>query len=260
MPKNYNKDFHLPGTEYSRRETLKILGTTATAIAACTAFPSGLSAATSASTQTEKPLEAVDFGSASRLAAPDTGTGPYYFDLKRMRRVIHEDRLGLPLRIGVSVTDADCRPQEGILVDLWHCDALGYYSGYDGDPDLPPPRSMSALPVDNSDTFCRGIQSSNAEGIVEFESIYPGWYNARAPHIHVYLHLDNNVFVTSQFLFPQEISTGIYRMETPYNSRPIPHTNNDKDFLTRMSKGTAMFEVSKESDGYLAIVTILIDN
>ena len=36
-----------------------------------------------------------------------------------------------------------------------------------------------------SQTFLRGIQTTNANGEVVFTTIYPGWYQGRATHIHV---------------------------------------------------------------------------
>jgi hypothetical protein len=34
-------------------------------------------------------------------------------------------------------------------------------------------------------TFLRGIQTTNSDGNVTFTTIYPGWYQGRATHIHV---------------------------------------------------------------------------
>ena len=57
--------------------------------------------------------------------------GPFYFDPRQMRRDITEGRLGVPLRLHLTVVDADrCEPIKGALVDVWHADAKGLYSGF----------------------------------------------------------------------------------------------------------------------------------
>src|SRR2546421_7956277 len=64
---------------------------------------------------------------------PQSIEGPYYLDPRLVRAQIAEDRPGVPLRVDLRVIDgATCKPSERARVDLWHADAQGIYSGYDG--------------------------------------------------------------------------------------------------------------------------------
>lgn len=83
----------------------------------------------------------------------------------------------MPLRVVLDVLDAQsCRPLSGMRVDLWHADARGEYSGFDGQGD-------SDRISTRGRTFLRGSQPSDTRGRVVFETIYPGWYDGRAAHI-----------------------------------------------------------------------------
>jgi protocatechuate 3,4-dioxygenase beta subunit len=53
-------------------------------------------------------------------------------------------------------------------VDVWHCDALGVYSG------------VRDFRFDTSgQKFLRGYQTTDERGEVRFLTIYPGWYVGR---------------------------------------------------------------------------------
>ena len=84
--------------------------------------------------------------------------GPFYFDVDQIRSDIREDREGAELRLGVRVRDAAaCEPLADAVVDVWHCDATGNYSA-------------------EGETYLRGAQVTNKDGVAEFTTIYPGWY------------------------------------------------------------------------------------
>jgi protocatechuate 3,4-dioxygenase beta subunit len=101
--------------------------------------------------------------------------GPYYLDRARVRGDITEGKPGVPLRLALRVTDADpsCTPIAKAVVDVWHCDALGIYSGYAGAAVAP----THVQPVDDK-TFLRGTQPTDAAGDAQFRTIYPGWATA----------------------------------------------------------------------------------
>src|SRR6202167_4537387 len=62
---------------------------------------------------------------------PEQEEGPYYIDDEKLRRDITEDRPGVPLKLRLAVVDAArCMPLQNAAVDIWHCDALGVYSGF----------------------------------------------------------------------------------------------------------------------------------
>ena len=66
------------------------------------------------------------------VLTPQATEGPFYFDANQIRQDIVEDRVGAPLRMAVRVMRVDdgCAPLKDALVDLWHADAGGFYSGY----------------------------------------------------------------------------------------------------------------------------------
>jgi hypothetical protein len=127
--------------------------------------------------------------------------GPFYFDVDRVRSDIREDRRGSTLRLGVRVRDAaECEPIPNAVVDIWHCDAEGGYSGFEGEA---------------GETYLRGAQVTNREGIVEFTTIYPGWYPGRTVHIHAKVHLDKQTALTTQFYFDDTVSAHVF-VDDPY--------------------------------------------
>ncbi len=108
--------------------------------------------------------------------------GPYYVDTGLQRSDIREEREGIPLELTFNVSRIDagdistCGPLAGAVVDIWHCDALGEYSGV---------QDNAAGDFDTTEaTFLRGYQLTDDNGVARFTTIYPGWYQGRAVHIH----------------------------------------------------------------------------
>lgn len=57
-----------------------------------------------------------------------------------MRSDIRDGKEGVPSTLDIVLTNANsCAPRAGASVDIWHCDALGVYSGFAQMADLPPP-------------------------------------------------------------------------------------------------------------------------
>lgn len=198
--------------------------------------------------------------------APELTVGPFYIDGEKIRRDITEGKSGIPLRLRVTVLDSRrCTPLPNAAVDIWHCDARGYYSGYTAqDPDanfgpaeggpggsggprgggpdrVPPPGgTVWAPPPTDQMTFLRGLQFTDARGVAEFVTIYPGWYFGRSIHIHARVHVQGraqathyaggHVAHTGQFAFPDEMSDRI-AIEAPYRGRKLVRTHNDNDMV-----------------------------
>ena len=106
--------------------------------------------------------------------------------------------------------DSACKPLPDARVDIWHADASGIYSGYRGQPG-----NIST----EGETFMRGTQFADANGIVEFRTVYPGWYPGRTTHIHFKVFLDQASVLTGQIFFPDEVSDQVYATVAPYNER-----------------------------------------
>ena len=185
------------------------------------------------------------------VLTPRQTEGPFYFDPKQIRRDITEGQPGTPLQVALQVVEAGtCRPIQDALVDIWHTDVAGVYSGYarqgeQGDVDA------------TGETFLRGSQITAANGMVQFESIYPGWYPGRAVHIHFKVRFANRTAVTSQLYFPDEVTDRAYAA-APYNQRPQGWTTNATDGVLRGSPEdqSLLAAVAAAGAGYRASLTI----
>ncbi|MGB3138331.1 MAG: hypothetical protein WBB18_16100, partial [Nodosilinea sp.] len=105
---------------------------------------------------------------------PQQTEGPFFVDEGLSRSDIRSDpamgavKPGVPLTLQFQVSQVgndNCMPLAGAVVDVWHCDATGVYS------DVADRRASTV-----GQKFLRGSQVTNADGIVEFITIYPGWY------------------------------------------------------------------------------------
>jgi protocatechuate 3,4-dioxygenase beta subunit len=174
-----------------------------------------------------------DDAAACRQTAEET-EGPFYFDVDKIRSDIREDREGVTLRLGVRVRDAaECEPIANAVVDVWHCDAEGSYS-------------------EPGESYCRGAQVTNRDGIAEFTTVYPGWYPGRTVHIHAKVHLDRQTVLTTQFYFDDEFSTKVFEGDA-YASAAGRDAFNDSDGIYDPSLELTL---SDEDDGYLGLITL----
>jgi protocatechuate 3,4-dioxygenase beta subunit len=190
------------------------------------------------------------------VLTPQQEDGPFYFDPKLDRADITEGKTGVPLSLVLQIVEArDCAPLKGARVDIWHADAIGFYSGYPGQGD--------AHTVSTSDQhFLRGTQSTDDDGQVSFTTIYPGWYKGRTAHIHAKVFLDNKTVLTTQLYFPDALSEFIYKNVKPYNSRAHERdTVNATDYVVRVSGNdrTSFCNIKEETDRYVASLIIGVD-
>ena len=157
------------------------------------------------------------------VLTPELTEGPYYLDLDLMRRDITEGREGLAYDLSVEVVDADsCEPIEDAIVDVWHCDAEGVYSGTQGDDG----------------TFLRGVQVADGSGTATFRTIFPGWYTGRAVHIHLKVIQGGQTW-TGQLFFDDATLDQVYSLE-PYSSRGPADVPNSSDGIYEQSGGSTV--------------------
>lgn len=148
--------------------------------------------------------------------------GPFPLDRRFDREDITEGYPGHPLRLGFRVVDRDCRPAAGATVEIWHCDATGDYSAFTD--------NGGGKDESEGTTFLRGTRTANADGIVEFHTIYPGWYPGRAVHLHLTIQIADGTALTSQLYFDDDYTADVYS-EAPYAEFGIPDTATSVDFL-----------------------------
>lgn len=115
--------------------------------------------------------------------------------------------------------------------------------------------------------FLRGVQLTDAKGLVEFTTVYPGWYSGRAIHIHLKAHmgsLTGRVAHTGQFFFPEDLTEQVAKLE-PYAKRLSVHrTTQAEDHVFNEQHGaTQMLAIERlgktNAQGFLATVTVAVD-
>ena len=162
--------------------------------------------------------------------------GPYLRPGSLFRSDIREDRPGVPLELAIRVVDSfTCRPASDCLVDVWHCDAGGLYSGFrnivfDPDTQLPTDRF-----IDRQDrSYLRGHQVTGDDGIAKFTTIYPGWYYPRLTHIHVRVVARGQDWTTTdtQIYLPPDIEKAVFARE-PYSKRGANPIDARKDGVVK---------------------------
>lgn len=175
----------------------------------------------------------------SCVLSPEVTVGPYYVTGELVRQDVTDGQAGVPLTIDIQLIDTStCEPLPDILVDFWHCNSTGIYSGVvaDGNGDINDASNVNK-------TFHRGIQQTDSDGVLTFDTMYPGHYIGRAHHIHILSHQNaimqpNNTITggtvshVGQIYFDQDLSSSVEALE-PYASNKQPLTTNAEDmFLT----------------------------
>lgn len=222
------------GQILNRRDALKLLGIGSAAFLASCAAPD----ATSTLAPTSNPTVGVGSTQVSSTAGatldcvvrPELTIGPYFVDDQLNRSDIRSEpsdnsvTAGVPLTLNINVASVgnnSCTPIEGAQVDIWHCDAQGHYSGV-SDPGFD----------SSGQQFLRGYQLTDANGAVQFQTIYPGWYSGRAVHIHFTIRTkgadSQDYQFTSQFFFDDTLTDQVHALE-PYAGKGQRDIRNAAD-------------------------------
>jgi len=200
--------------------------------------------------------------------------GPYYLDGALFRKDITEGKKGVPLTVKLTVLDQteNCEPVKGAAVEIWHCDAWGYYSGYTttGPGGTSVPEESEDTSGANDKTYLRGYQTTGDDGVVEITTIYPGWYTPRTTHIHVKVHTggkkDDDTYEggkvnwTGQLFFDDKYGDEVYKTE-PYSQHVGTWTKLDDDMVYEGggAKGGLMTVTGSVAKGFTGTLTVGID-
>lgn len=249
------------GRILSRREVLTLLGVTGatTLLGACIPINSN----SSASGGNTSPASSGNGASATTadqatmcVVRPEMTEGPLFVDEDLNRSDLRPDpttgqisegaQFDLTIRVS-QLAQATCTPLAGIQVDLWHCDANGIYSDTD---------QLGFQTVGQK--FLRGYQVTDENGIAQFTTIYPGWYQGRTVHIHIKLRTADGYDFTSQLFFDDNFTDEVFAV-APYNNRGERHLRNADDGIFNGGGDQLMLAVNKAASGYNATFDIALD-
>ncbi len=202
-------------------------------------------------------IEACKKDSATEAAATTTGTGstagtasggcvvaptetegpfPTKVPASYVRSDITDGRVGYKLTVKILVTNnnKNCDVLANALVDIWHCDAEGNYSEYGG-------TGMQSTNY-QSVHFLRGRQTTDANGLVNFTTVFPGWYSGRATHIHAHIYNSAGVSLkVTQIAFPEGSGSAVAAVNG-YKKGMSGYTYNKTDNV--FSDDTAGVEIA----------------
>ncbi|MFF4562632.1 intradiol ring-cleavage dioxygenase [Streptomyces sp. NPDC001435] len=264
-------------TSLTRRRALAVTGGTVAAGGLAAAGYQSAFADTATDAETTATASATSTGGTCTQLMTSVTEGPYYLDGALVRRDITEGKSGVPLTLRLTVVDATdgCTPVPGAAVEIWHCDAWGYYSGYTtANPGGSAPAESEEGDSANDNTYLRGYQIANANGVVKFETIFPGWYTPRTCHIHVKVHTGGEkedgtyeggkVNHTGQLFFDDDVAEAIFALE-PYSKHSGSYTTLANDMVYDgggVTSGLLTLKAVHKSDpakGYKGFLTLGID-
>ena len=237
------------GKELSRRQAIGILAVAgAGAILGC-----GGGTKTTASTTTSTTTTA----NSSCTVTPEGEEGPYFVDDSAAgfaRSDIRSNldgsntQSGIPLTLSVSVYDSEngCVAMPNVQVDIWHCNASGVYSAEDVEDT-------------SGETWLRGYQLTDSNGLATFVTIVPGWYAGRTTHIHLRVRSSYDSTTTggtntTQLVFPQDVIDSISTTISPYSGEGTNPTTNASDhvYTGEVSGATLLTLTGDTSHGFTA--------
>ncbi len=165
------------------------------------------------------------------------------------RQDISEGVTGLPTRLAIRVVDDACNPVAGAIVDIWHCAPGGLYSGEDAN-EVCTEGDAAAI----AGRWFRGMLTTDAEGRVDFNTCFPGWYPGRAVHIHIQIRKGEDTWSTSQLFFDEALIADVYTTHPEYVGYGVPDRKNVGDgVLAGADPAPFVVESARMEDGSLQV-------
>src|SRR2546423_9613621 len=178
------------------------------------------------------------------VAKPELTVGPYFLDKQLDRSDLRVEpttkvvKPGAPLVLTFNVkqiANGQCTPLKDAMVDVWHCDAAGQYSGFND--------NMVGFNTVGQ-KFLRGYQVTDAGGLARFTTIYPGWDQGRTVHIHFKIRTPAQAALadqqtktyefTSQLFFDDAFTDRVFTRQ-PYAAKGQRDLRNSNDGIFQQS-------------------------
>lgn len=215
----------------------------------------------------DTPLDTLFTGNATCALVEETTIGPYFVAGELIRSDVTEGQEGVPLHLDIQFVDvADCSAVPELVVDIWHCNATGVYSGVSSE-------GQGGL----NSTFARGAQITDDDGVTQFDTVFPGHYTGRVTHIHILSTKDAQVLSNEtyeggvathigQLFFDPDLVSSVEAL--------APYTSNSQSFTDILDDSIAAGEAASDydifvdyallgdqpSDGILAWIVVGIDS
>lgn len=217
--------------------------------------------------------------SGSCVAATNVTRGPYFVDDRADSNITNDDvdasiqerldirsdtkgtggmQAGLPLMLAISVANYSsgaCTPISGAQVHIWHCNAQGEYS------DVQAGSNGNGANL-TDENFLRGYQFTDSNGLVNFTTIYPGWYSGRAVHIHVKVRIFDSTGkvtteATTQLFFDDATSSAVYAENSSYSRSGSRDTLNAVDNIYASEEPALLVSLTgTATTSYAGVVSI----
>lgn len=176
------------------------------------------------------------------------------------REDVSEGWAGIPVRLALKVVNASCEPIANATVKIWHTNLEGIYSGQTPNPSMCTGNDQELMAMN----FMRGVRTTDANGVVYFDTCFPGWYRGRAIHIHFQVKNGATSYRVSQLFFPEDITTAIFTGHRDYKGFGQPDTTFSNDNIIAPITGDArtrlVFDIARMTDGAMLaskVVTVM---
>jgi protocatechuate 3,4-dioxygenase beta subunit len=247
--------------------------TSTTATATSTGAADTTAATTTATTATAATTGTTATDAASCVQIPEETAGPYPGDGSNGANVLGDAQIvrqdirtsygssttaasGIPLTIQYTLVDTanGCAPLAGAAVYTWHADSQGRYSLYSNGV--------------TGENYLRGVQESDANGVVTFTSVFPAAYDGRWPHVHFEVYKDlaaaksvSNKIATSQIALPKATCDLVYATDQyPNSAQNLAKVSLTTDMVFRDDGGVHELATvtGNVTDGFVAALTVAV--
>jgi protocatechuate 3,4-dioxygenase beta subunit len=188
------------------------------------------------------------------VLVPSETAGPFPLDLGEnsffFRQDIREGQEGAKLKMKMRIVDVDgCTAMPNVRVNIWHCDKDGIYSGY----------NTGSNQGNTEDTYLRGYQIADANGEVEFVTVFPGIYPGRICHIHFQVFVSSSYSAVSQFTFDVQPKNQLYAENSDIYGTENDPVGLSQDFSFADGYEHQLASLEKVGDGYESFIQVAVD-